>query len=260
MHLETSLRGLEDGSLCAAAMCTGGGPGMMEAANRGAAEAGRGARSKVINFDFLVETGMMDSSDRDSMFFTDDVNEAFDYLREIFVSGICLGGLTHVHFEGNLKAFGRCDFLLTISSCGQSTAAAATAATAATAAEAAATAADKGLCNRKQCSGGYPLKIVLGEGPQATSQEQNEVQQQLLLSLLQKLDWGALVQTAAELGMDLPPEVSASDRTDDNFLRAMQAAVLDFHILEGKLVCPTCKREYAISKGIPNMLLQDDEV
>ncbi|KAL8273590.1 hypothetical protein Esti_002412 [Eimeria stiedai] len=114
-------------------------------------------------------------------------------------------------------------------------------------------------CNRKQCSGGYPLKIVLGEGPQATSQEQNEVQQQLLLSLLQKLDWGALVQTAAELGMDLPPTVSESDKTDDSFLRAMQAAVLDFHILEGKLLCPTCKREYTISKGIPNMLLQDDE-
>ncbi|KAL8273591.1 hypothetical protein Esti_002413 [Eimeria stiedai] len=179
MHLETSLKGLQEGSLCAAAMCTGGGPGMMEAANRGAAEAGKGARSvgmgmslpfecglnrfvdpelafqfhyfftrkfwmtyaaiaviaapggvgtldelmeivtlkqcrklkrsiplilfgksyweKVINFDYLVEVGMMDAEERDSMFFTDDVEEAFQYLREVFVSGKLLLRDRHVH-------------------------------------------------------------------------------------------------------------------------------------------------------------------
>lgn len=116
------------------------------------------------------------------------------------------------------------------------------------------------MCNRKQCPGGYPLKIQLAEGPEATAQEESEMQTQLLLSLLRKLDWNALVQTAAELGLDLPPTVCESDKSDENFLKALQAAVLDFHILEGKLVCPACKREYPVSKGIPNMLLQDDEV
>ncbi|OEH79398.1 hypothetical protein cyc_07247 [Cyclospora cayetanensis] len=61
------------------------------------------------------------------------------------------------------------------------------------------------------------------------------------------------------LGMDLPSTFSESDKADENFLRALQAAVLDLHILEGALICPTCKREYPVSKGIPNMLLQDDE-
>ncbi|XP_026190038.1 multifunctional methyltransferase subunit TRM112 homolog A-like [Cyclospora cayetanensis] len=116
------------------------------------------------------------------------------------------------------------------------------------------------MCNRRQCSGGYPLLIKLGEAPSATKHEETELQTPLLLSLLKKLDWQALVQTASELGMDLPSTFSESDKADENFLRALQAAVLDLHILEGALICPTCKREYPVSKGIPNMLLQDDEV
>ena len=32
------------------------------------------------------------------------------------------------------------------------------------------------------------------------------------------------------------------------------------HIVEGSLVCPNCDRKYAISEGIPNMLLHEDEV
>ncbi|CDJ45452.1 hypothetical protein, conserved [Eimeria tenella] len=116
--------------------------------------------------------------------------------------------------------------------------------------------------NRRQCSGGYPLKIKLAEDAAAAAavKEETQLQRQLLLSLLQKLDWGALRQTAAELGIDLPPTVSESDKNDDNFLRAFQSAVLDLDIMEGTLVCPCCQREYPVSKGIPNMLLQDDEV
>ncbi|CDI82549.1 hypothetical protein, conserved [Eimeria acervulina] len=116
------------------------------------------------------------------------------------------------------------------------------------------------MCNRRQCSGGYPLKIELGDSEAATVAVETELQKQLLLSLLQKLDWSALVSTAAKLGIDLPPTVSESDKDDENFLRAFQSAVLDLEIMEGKLVCPTCQREYPVSKGIPNMLLQDDEV
>lgn len=35
---------------------------------------------------------------------------------------------------------------------------------------------------------------------------------------------------------------------------------LQIHILEGALVCPHCARAYPIAKGIPNMLLKEDEI
>ena len=59
--------------------------------------------------------------------------------------------------------------------------------------------------NRRQCGGGYPLKIKLGESPSAVSQEESELQPQLLLSLLKKIDWQALVQTAAEVRVHSNP-------------------------------------------------------
>jgi len=30
--------------------------------------------------------------------------------------------------------------------------------------------------------------------------------------------------------------------------------------MEGKLVCPNCKREYPIVNGIPNMILNENEI
>lgn len=52
---------------------------------------------KVINFDYLVETGMFDATDTEKIFFTDDVEAAFSYLRDVLVSGKLLLGGTHFH-------------------------------------------------------------------------------------------------------------------------------------------------------------------
>lgn len=35
---------------------------------------------------------------------------------------------------------------------------------------------------------------------------------------------------------------------------------MDIHVTEGALVCPNCARRYPIKNGIPNMLLNEDEV
>uniref|UniRef100_A0A0G4ICE5 Trm112p-like protein n=1 Tax=Chromera velia CCMP2878 TaxID=1169474 RepID=A0A0G4ICE5_9ALVE len=170
------------------------------------------------------------------------------------------------------------------------------------------------MCNRKQCKGGFPFKIVLnysatgpagagGDGgdemmvdtepqpsssssssssaaarePSGVPREAFEVQPaefspEFVVNMLPKLEWAALVQTchdvmpqlqgekAGEVSLMLPPSFSDSDRQDENFLRALHHVLVEFHIMEAKLVCPECGREYPISKGIPNMLLQDDEV
>lgn len=105
------------------------------------------------------------------------------------------------------------------------------------------------------------MRIVVDEkSEEATTAESSEFQPELVRQLLAKLDWEALVKTAEQFGLPLPPNFTEADKTDEHFLRAVHEAVIEFHVLEGKLVCPVCTREYPISNGIPNMLLQDDEV
>lgn len=47
---------------------------------------------------------------------------------------------------------------------------------------------------------------------------------------------------------------------DEAFLRAFHHALLEVHLEEGHLVCPETGRRFKVAKGIPNMLLNEDEV
>ncbi|KAF8819690.1 Trm112p family domain-containing protein [Cardiosporidium cionae] len=115
--------------------------------------------------------------------------------------------------------------------------------------------------NRQHCLGGFPLTVRLAEDiEKPTNKVEMDFNRDLIQNLLNKLDWESLVNTATSLGISLPPSYIESDKEDDMFLRAIHEVVLEFHILEGSLVCPTCDRVYPISKGIPNMLLHEDEV
>ncbi len=83
----------------------------------------------------------------------------------------------------------------------------------------------------------------------------------MIIRLLPKLDWRALKQTASELGIaDLPDAPPADPKSDPAFLKAVHDLVMDVHVTEGSLVCPHCGRAYPITNGIPNMLLNDDEL
>lgn len=113
------------------------------------------------------------------------------------------------------------------------------------------------MCNRKQCSGGFPFKVVARE----TKMTESEFYPDMVRSMLGRIEYDALVATANSLGMSsLPPAYTQSDLEDEMFLRAVHDVIMDFHVEEGDLVCPLCERKFPISMGIPNMLLHDDEV
>lgn len=54
-----------------------------------------------------------------------------------------------------------------------------------------------------------------------------------------------------------PPQVPAED-TD--FLQKLHHVLLEIDVTEGHLECPETGRKFPIQNGIPNMLLNEDEV
>jgi multifunctional methyltransferase subunit TRM112 len=47
---------------------------------------------------------------------------------------------------------------------------------------------------------------------------------------------------------------------DEEFLKMMHRVLLEYEVEEGELICPETGRKFPISKGIPNMLLQETEI
>lgn len=81
--------------------------------------------------------------------------------------------------------------------------------------------------------------------------------------MLPRLDWPT-VKTAAEsvgVAQDLPEELNLeSSANDPELLQKLHHLLLEIDIVEGQLQCPETGRIFPISRGIPNMLLNEDEV
>ncbi|XP_065119912.2 multifunctional methyltransferase subunit TRM112-like protein isoform X2 [Paramisgurnus dabryanus] len=104
---------------------------------------------------------------------------------------------------------------------------------------------------------GYPLII------KATEVKVNEVEfnPQFVTRMIPKLEWSALIQAAEGLGhsQDLPSTLIPNYENDDDFLRKVHRIMMEVEVIEGCLQCPESGREFPISKGVPNMLLNEDE-
>lgn len=59
---------------------------------------------------------------------------------------------------------------------------------------------------------------------------------------------------------DLPAELTEQLHTDNDFLQKLHHILLEIDIVEGNLECPETGRLFPITDGIPNMLLNEDEV
>ncbi|KVH90426.1 hypothetical protein Ccrd_007568 [Cynara cardunculus var. scolymus] len=79
--------------------------------------------------------------------------------------------------------------------------------------------------------------------------------------MFSKIDWKALADASKTMGYDeLPDEVPDPSVLDSQFLQKFHHALLELHLEEGTLVCPETGRRFPVNKGIPNMLLHENEV
>ncbi|MCL7031808.1 hypothetical protein MKW94_002768 [Papaver nudicaule] len=112
-------------------------------------------------------------------------------------------------------------------------------------------------CNIKGVTNGFPL------GLEITKREIKEVEfnSDFVRNMFAKIEWKALVNAAKSMGYEeLPEEVDSSMLESDEFLKRFHHALLELHLEEGALVCPETGRKFPVVKGIPNMLLNEDEV
>lgn len=112
-------------------------------------------------------------------------------------------------------------------------------------------------CNIKGVENRYPFKIEAFK----VEEQEMDFAPDFLLRRLPVLNWGALVQAATSVGVEgLPEEVQEQHLKDEEFLRKFHHALLEVVVIEGNLVCPETGRKFPIHKGMPNLLLNEDEV
>ncbi|XP_028915053.1 multifunctional methyltransferase subunit TRM112-like protein [Ornithorhynchus anatinus] len=104
---------------------------------------------------------------------------------------------------------------------------------------------------------GYPLRI------QATEVRVNAVDfnPEFVSRMIPKMEWQALVEAAESLGhsSDLPRQLTEGYQQDEEFLRKAHHVLLEVEVVEGTLQCPASGRRFPITRGIPNLLLNEEE-
>ncbi|XP_021740203.1 multifunctional methyltransferase subunit TRM112-like protein At1g22270 [Chenopodium quinoa] len=111
--------------------------------------------------------------------------------------------------------------------------------------------------NIKGVINGFPLKIEAAK----VVEKQVDMNSDFLNNIFSKIEWKPFVDAAKTLGFsELPEDVDQSLLVSQEFLTKFHHALLEIHLEEGALVCPETGRKFPVNKGIPNMLLHEDEV
>ena len=125
----------------------------------------------------------------------------------------------------------------------------------------------------KGVKNGYPLLLEVSE------KKINDIDfnPDFVTRMLGKIDWSVLKNAAHQcFQMDqsdsssfptIPDEVPISQsgssgdsaQYDEQFLKAAHHLMMEVEIMEGFLVCPESGRKFKITRGIPNMLLTENE-
>lgn len=105
---------------------------------------------------------------------------------------------------------------------------------------------------------GYPLEIVARD----VKISEVDFNSEFIARILPKLHYSTLYGAAETLGEanGLPKEIVDNYENNEEFLRKVHHVLLEVEVIDGDLVCPETGRKFPINLGIPNMLLNEDEV
>lgn len=93
--------------------------------------------------------------------------------------------------------------------------------------------------------------------------ETQEFNPEFINRILPRLDWPAIKIAAESVGeaQNLPAEINLETTPNDtDLLQKIHHLLLEIDVVEGQLACPETGRVFPITQGIPNMLLNEDEV
>ncbi|GLC43819.1 hypothetical protein PLESTB_000911300 [Pleodorina starrii] len=112
-------------------------------------------------------------------------------------------------------------------------------------------------CHIKGVRNGYPFLIEVGK----VSEHEADFDPDFLKHIFPRINWPAFLQGAEAMGCreGLPEAPTEAALTDEQFQKKFHHALLEVTLEEGSLVCPETGRKFPVSKGIPNMLLNEDE-
>jgi len=110
----------------------------------------------------------------------------------------------------------------------------------------------------KAVTTGYPLGINASD----VRVSEVEFNPDFVSKMIPKVDWSVLWNAAERIGQleGLPKEIVENYENDHDFLKKAHHVLLEVDIINGELICPETGRKFPINNGIPNMLLNEDEV
>ena len=117
------------------------------------------------------------------------------------------------------------------------------------------------VCNKNTCINNeknYPL-IIKASKVNTVKSEFDEEKTKLFFD---KMNKKALNEGCKDLNIskfDLE-KIKEEQMQDKNVLEYLHNILFEVEIEEGNLVCANCGREYMIKRGIPDMVLKDDEI
>lgn len=117
-------------------------------------------------------------------------------------------------------------------------------------------------CHVKGCTtNNYPLTL------RNIKFEKVEVQAEkatpLIARMLPKLDYSAVKSALDQCGIDrsaLPEQVPENAVENEKFLATLGELLMGTEIEAGEMACNGCEHVYPIIDGIPNMLLNENEI